>query len=40
MPGCSHLCHLEQPQTYRQLLDTFLIQVETGTARRHQPQHA
>jgi len=34
MTGCSHLCHLEQPQTYRQLLEAFLLRVETGAESR------
>lgn len=32
MQGCSHLCHLEQPEAYRQLLSDFFDQVEAACA--------
>ena len=32
MEGCSHLCHLEEPETYNALLSTFFSRVENGQA--------
>lgn len=31
LEGCSHLSHLEQPQRYRDVLEDFLVEVETQT---------
>jgi proline-specific peptidase len=32
MEGCSHLCHLEDPESYNALLNTFFGQVESAQA--------